>query len=228
MPRKARLVIPNVPMHLIQRGNNRCACFVAEEDYLFYLQCVEEIACKVGVDVHAYVLMTNHVHLLVTSVTREGVSQLMKLLGQRYVQYFNRMYNRSGTLWEGRFKSALVSEERYFLACQRYIELNPVRAGMVEHPAEYRWSSYAANGQGLENTLITPYLLYISLGKTALERQAVYRNLFRYQLESGLIDEIRKSTNGCVVLGSDKFADEVANLLGVRTKLGVSGRPKKQ
>jgi len=106
--------------------------------------------------------------------------------------------------------------------------LNPVRAGVVEHPAEYRWSSYAANGQGAENTLITPYLLYMSLGKTALERQTVYRNLFRYRLESGLVDKIRKSTNGCVVLGCDKFADEVADLLGVRTKLGVSGRPKKR
>lgn len=225
MPRRSRIVLPHVPMHVIQRGNNRSVCFVADEDYLFYLEHLEKIANKVGVVVHAYVLMTNHVHLLVTPESREGISSLMKRLGQRYVQYFNRMYKRSGTLWEWRFRSALVSEDAYFLGCQRYIELNPVRASMVDHPAEYRWSSYASNGQGQASSLIKAHALYMNLGRTDLERQAVYRELFRYQLDPGLVDEIRKATNGGVVLGSHRFADEVAILLGVRTKLGVSGRP---
>lgn len=138
MPRRPRLALPNVPLHIIQRGNNRQACFYAEEDYRIYLDWLREYADKTDCHVHAYVLMTNHVHLLISAARPDSPGGLMKALGQRYVQYVNRAYRRSGTLWEGRFRSCLAQEDRYLLACQRYIELNPVRANMVEHPAEYR------------------------------------------------------------------------------------------
>ena len=151
----------------------------------------------------------------------------MKALGQRYVQYVNRTYRRSGTLWEGRYRSCLTQEETYLLACQRYIELNPVRAGMVAHPAEYRWSSYRANAQGEVDMLLKAHLLYDALGADAASRQAVYRELFRYELEPGLVDEIRRATNGNYVLGNEDFAAQVTAVLGRRAAPGKSGRPRR-
>lgn len=227
MPRRARLALPGVPLHLIQRGNNRQACFFADEDYRFYLDWLAEHAGKTGCHVHTYVLMTNHVHLLVSADRAEAPGALMKALGQRYVQYVNRVYRRSGTLWEGRFRSCPIQEEAYLLACQRYIELNPVRAGMVEHPGEYRWSSYRANGQGEDNTLIRPHALYEALGLDLASRQAAYRELFRHELEPGVVDEIRRATNGNFLLGSERFAADVAATLGRRVLPGKSGRPRK-
>lgn len=147
MPRRPRLALPGIPLHLIQRGNNRQACFFAEDDYRIYLDWLTEYASKSGCRVHAYVLMTNHVHLLVSADSTTAPGALMKALGQRYVQYVNRTYLRSGTLWEGRYRSCPVDQEAYLLACQRYIELNPVRAAMVRHPADYPWSSYENRGQ---------------------------------------------------------------------------------
>ncbi len=227
MPRRARLVLPNVPLHLIQRGNNRQVCFVAEEDYRFYLDWLKAYANKTGCRIHAYVLMTNHVHLLVSSPTIDGLGAMMKALGQRYVQYVNRTYRRSGTLWEGRFRSCLTQEENYLLTCQRYIELNPVRAGLVAHPGEYRWSSYRANAQGEENALVQPHELYLALGREAAERQAAYRELFRYALEPGVVDEIRKATNGNFALGDTRFGEQITQALGRRAQPGKSGRPRK-
>ena len=148
MPRRARLVLPNVAVHIIQRGNNRQACFYTDDDYRFYLHWLDKSAEKAGCHVHAYVLMTNHVHLLISGQHGNSAAALMKALGQRYVQYVNRTYRRSGTLWEGRFRSCLTQEETYLLACQRYIELNPVRANIVAHPAEYPWSSYRGSKWG--------------------------------------------------------------------------------
>jgi len=225
MPRRARLALPNVPLHIIQRGNNRQACFYADEDYRFYLDWLCEHAAKTGCQVHAYVLMTNHVHLLVSAERLEAPGALMKALGQRYVQYVNRTYRRSGTLWEGRFRSCVTQEEDYLLACQRYIELNPVRAGMVEHPAEYRWSSYRGNAQGEPDVLLKPHSLYLALGKDAASRVAVYRELFRYELESALVDEIRRATNGNYALGNAAFATQVSMALGRRAVPGKPGRP---
>ncbi|MBP5987255.1 MAG: transposase [Azonexus sp.] len=227
MPRRPRLALPGVPLHLIQRGNNRQACFFAEEDYRFYLEWLAEYAGKTGCRVHAYGLMTNHVHLLISADNAGGTGALMKALGQRYVQYVNRVYRRSGSLWEGRFRSCPIQEEAYLLACQRYIELNPVRAGMVEHPGEYHWSSYRANGEGEENALIRPHGLYEALGQEATSRQAAYRELFRYELEPGLVDQIRRATNGNFVLGNERFATEVAAVIGRRVLPGKSGRPRK-
>ncbi|MBI4983942.1 MAG: transposase [Rhodocyclales bacterium] len=227
MPRRARLTLPGVPLHLIQRGNNRQACFFADEDYRLYLGWLADHAGKTGCRIHAYVLMTNHVHLLVSADRAEAPGALMKALGQRYVQYVNRVYRRSGTLWEGRFRSSPIQEEAYLLACQRYIELNPVRAEMVEHPGEYRWSSYRANGQGEENALVRPHALYEALGLDAASRQAAYRELFRYELEPDTVDKIRRATNGNFALGSERFAAEVSAVLGRRALPGKSGRPRK-
>jgi putative transposase len=228
MPRLPRLKLANTPLHIIQRGNNRSACFGSDEDCLFYLDHLAEISARVGVAVHAYVLMTNHVHLLVTPQDADGASQLMKRLGQRYVQYFNRCYQRTGTLWEGRFRSCLVGEENYFLGCQRYIEMNPVRAGMVAQPGDYRWSSHGANARGEASPLIRPHPVYDALGLNAEERQAAYRALFREALDPTLIEAIRRVTHGGLVLGSARFAEEVARLAGRRTQRGKAGRPFKQ
>lgn len=226
MPRRARLALPNVPLHIIQRGNNRQACFFADEDYRVYLQWFGEYATRTGCRIHAYVLMTNHVHLLISTERSESVGALLKALGQRYVQYINRSYRRSGTLWEGRFRSCLTQEETYLLSCQRYIELNPVRAGMVQHPADYRWSSYRANAQGEADALLSPHPLYEALGQDAPGRQAAYRELFCHELDPGLVDEIRDATNGNYALGNERFAKEVAESLGRRAVPGKPGRPR--
>jgi putative transposase len=178
--------------------------------------------------VHAYVLMTNHVHLLLSPGAPGSVGALMKALGQRYVQAINRRYRRSGTLWEGRFRSCPTHDETYLLTCQRYIELNPVRAAMVAHPADYRRSSYRANAQGEINALVQPHDLYLALGRDAVERQQAYRELFRNQLDPGLIDEIRKATNGNFALGNQRFAEQIADALRRRVVPGKAGRPRKQ
>ena len=227
MPRRPRVILPDNPLHIIQRGNNRQACFAADEDYCFYLDWLKEYSVKTGCSIHAYVLMTNHVHLLLSCASSEGAGALMKALGQRYVQYVNRTYRRSGTLWEGRFRSCLAQEDTYFLVCQRYIELNPVRAEMVSHPGEYRWSSYRANAQGEANMLLSPHPLYLALGADAIARQAAYRELFRFELEPALVDSIRQATNGNFVLGDGRFGDQVARALGRRVMPGKSGRPRK-
>ena len=227
MPRRARLMLPNVPVHLIQRGNNRQACFFADEDFAFYLEWFKSYADKTGCLIHAYVLMTNHVHMLVSASSADGVGLMMKALGQRYVQYVNRTYRRSGTLWEGRFRSCLTQEDAYLLACMRYIELNPVRAQMVAHPGEYRWSSYRANAQGEGNVLLQPHAVYGALGGDSASRQAAYRDLFRYELEPGLVDEIRKATHGNFALGDARFAAQIAHTLGRRVQRAKAGRPRK-
>ena len=169
-------------------------------------------------------------HLLLTPEDGDGPSQVMKQLGLRYVQYVNRVnrsYRRSGTLWEGRFRSCLVGEEDYFFGCHRFFELNPVRAGMVEHPGEYPWSSYGHNAQGEMNQLIRPHPLYQQLGADAESRQEAYREFFRYQLDPGLVDKIRTATNGGFVLGSERFQEEIAAMVGRRTWRGSPGRPVK-
>ncbi|MEI7432114.1 MAG: transposase [Betaproteobacteria bacterium] len=225
MPRRARLILPEIPLHIIQRGNNRAVCFRAEEDFFFYLDWLARAAHDTGCAIHAFCLMTNHVHLLLSSPSPDGPGAMMKMLGQRYVQYFNRAYRRSGTLWEGRFRSCLLQEEGYLLECHRYIELNPVRAAMVEHPAMYRWSSYRANAQGEASLLLRPHSLYTLLGKTPEERQAAYRELFRYQLDPGLVDQLRSATNGNYALGNERFLQEMAEALGQRVTRGKAGRP---
>ena len=226
MARRARIILPGVPQHIIQRGNNRQACFYAEEDYRFYLACVEKAAVKYDCAVHAYVLMTNHVHMLVTSPQAYGISQMMQSVGRRYVRYINQTYQRSGTLWEGRFKASLVQDEGYLLACYRYIELNPVRAAMVEGPGDYKWSSYHSNAYGKADAIVTPHEQYLMLGSDTEQRQRRYRELFRHHIDDKLLHEIREAVNQELVLGNERFKDEIEQMLKRRVRPGKPGRPK--
>ena len=228
MPRRARIALADVPLHVIQRGNNRQACFFADDDYAYYLDQLKQCAQRAGCAIHAYVLMTNHVHLLLTPHEAEAAGRLMKLLGQRYVQHVNRLYRRSGTLWEGRFRSCIVQDDAYLLGCSRYIELNPVRAGMVAAPSVYRWSSYQVNALGETDSLIEPHPIYTALGKQAQERQAAYEALFIETFDAGLVSDIRRATNGNFALGNARFQAEVTAALGRRAMPGESGRPRKQ
>jgi putative transposase len=170
--------------------------------------------------------MTNHVHLLLSSGNTTGPSFLMRRLGQHYVQYFNRRHTRTGTLWEGRFRSCLVEDERYLLICQRYIELNPVRAGMVDDPEHYRWSSHRANAFGAEDPLVTPHLIYAGLGRHERERRAAYRDLFKEVLSDQLLEQIRHASNGNAPLGPKAFVDDISRKHGRPDGLGRRGRPK--
>jgi putative transposase len=226
MSRHPRLILPAVPLHIIQRGNNRGPCFAGTADFLVYLTLLRQYAAETACDVHAYVLMTNHVHLLLSTSNRTGPSVLMRRLGQHYVQYFNRRHGRSGTLWEGRFRSCLVDSQRYLLVCQRYIELNPVRARMVETPGAYPWSSYRANAFGADDPLVTPHLAYIGLGAHDVDRRAAYRNLFLEELSEQLLAEIRRTGNSNRPLGPASFVDEVANTVGRRPVQRRRGRPR--
>ncbi len=227
MPRQPRYDLPGLPQHVIQRGNNRQAVFFEQGDCVRYLDDVDAVAQQVGVAIHAFVLMTNHVHLLVTPNDKGGISRLMQGMGRRYVGYVNGRYKRSGTLWEGRYKASLVDDEAYLLACMRYIELNPVRAGMVDHPGDYRWSSYATNARGATALLrLAPHERYLALGRDAASRQRAYRALFRHALAAEQVHEIRQMANSCLVLGNDRFRQQIAALTGQRTVLGKAGRPR--
>lgn len=223
MARLPRLCLPRVAQHIIQRGTNRQACFASEADFAAYAHWLEESARKNHVAIHAFVLMTNHVHMLVTPQTAEGVSQMMQTLGRHYVRYFNYTYDRTGTLWEGRFKSCVVDSETYLLACQRYIELNPVRAGIVDSPSDYTWSSYRANGLGQTIKLWTPHDIYQRLGITKEARIAAYRALFATQLDPSTLKAIRSATNKGMALGNDKFKREIEALTGRRVTPGKRG-----
>ena len=228
MPRRPRIIVPGTPLHIIQRGNNRQDCFFADEDYLLYLAWLKDYAKSTKCAIHAYALMTNHVHLLLTPKRKDSAGNLMKRLGQRYVQYVNRTYQRSGTLWEGRFRSCIVQPETYLFTCQHYIEMNPVRTGMVEHPEEYQWSSYAINAHGEQSKLIKPHSLYKKLGKKKKERQKAYQKLFGHELDTVKLDQIRKATNGGFSLGDESFHAQMSTKLGRRVTPGKAGRPKKK
>ena len=225
MPRRARLSVAGIAWHIIQRGGNRAVCFYAEEDYRRYLDDLAEQSRRFGCLIHAYVLMTNHVHLLLTPENTDSAGLMMKHLGQRYVQYINRSYERTGTLWEGRFRSCLTQSEDYVLACYRYIELNPVRAAMVRHPRDYRWTSFHANGDGRKDALITPHDQYLRLARTVETRQERYRALFKAHLDPALIGQIRSATNGNYALGGKRFEEQIARMLKRRVARGKAGRP---
>lgn len=226
MPRRPRVHLDDVPLHIVQRGHNREPCFYSEDDYHSYLHWLGKALAETGCALHAYVLMTNHVHLLLTPKKAAAVSQLVISLGRRYVQYINRTYRRSGTLWDSRYKSSLVQVEAYLLTCQRYIELNPVRAAMVEDPAHYRWSSYRANGLGQPDTRLTPHELYRALGPNEQERQAAYRALFRAHLDRDAIDDIRLALNQNQPLGNERFYAKIEQMTGIRRETKPRGRPR--
>jgi REP-associated tyrosine transposase len=221
-------MLPGVAVHVIHRGNNRAECFFRNEDRSFYLFHLNRLLPRVDCRLHAYCLMSNHLHLLLTAETTTGCGLLMKAIAQLHAQYINKNYARSGYLWESRFKSCLVESEDYVLACYRYIELNPVRAGMVSRPSEYPWSSYAANAMGHASLLIAPHEEYLALGRDPHERQAVYRDLFGSLLGAERVAEIRSATNGGYVLGSPGFKRAVARVVGRAVEKGSAGRPVRE
>jgi putative transposase len=214
MSRHPRPVFKNVPLHIVQRGNNRNPCFFSPLDYHVYLAMLAQSAAEFGCSVHAYVLMTNHVHILASPSEVTSPALMMKGLGERYVPYANRRYGRYGTLWQGRYQSCLVDSEQYFLVCQRYIELNPVRAGLVSDPADYEWSSYKANAHGTTNKLVTPHPVYTGLGTEICQRQSNYRALFQDAIPELLLEQVRHATNRNGAFGSPQFVDEIGSVLG--------------
>lgn len=216
MPRRPRLVLPDVPLHIIQRGNNRQPCFVAESDYLVYLDHLQRAALGAQCDIHAYVLMGNHVHLLATPATTGSAAAMMKSVGERYVRYFNSRHHRTGTLWDGRFKSCLIHDETYLLECYRYIELNPVRAGLVAQPSDYRWSSYRANAFGASDRAVTPHCIFDALASDTDGRHAAYRALVEEGIAEHAVEVLRDATNHNYVCGSDDFVIGVEDALGLR------------
>ncbi|WP_022962860.1 transposase [Halopseudomonas pelagia] len=228
MARRRRISHPGIAQHLIQRGNNRQVCFANEADMVTYGQWLRDYSAKYGVAIHAWVFMTNHVHILATPEGADSIALMMQALGRQYVRYFNARYHRTGTLWEGRYRSCLVDSDAYLLQCQRYIEMNPVRAAMVCSPREYRWSSYHTNAHGKASQLVTPHALYQQLGKTPEDRQLAYRALFVEQLAVELIETISQATLSGLALGNDRFKSQIESLTGQSVQSGKTGRPAKQ
>lgn len=226
MPRQNRLVIPEVPLHITQRGNNRLRCFFDADDYRMYLRILYAAALRAECQVHAYVLMSNHVHLLVSPSDEHGPALLMKSLGERYVQYVNRRHTRTGTLWEGRYHSCLVPCETYLMVCHRYIELNPVRACVVTKPVDYPWSSYCHNAHGHTSKLLTHHELYSRLGNDGASRQAAYRGLFDEIIGADALHNLRKATNRNAVLGSVASFHQYPQLMARSLMRKPVGRPR--
>lgn len=216
MARLPRFVLPGYPQHVIQRGNNRQRILLDEPDYWFLWERLQAAADKFRCDVHAYALMPNHFHLLMTPWQDDGIGKLMQYVGRYYVQYFNRRYDRTGTLWEGRYRATLLDPGAYLLLCSRYVELNPVRAGFVDDPRSYDWSSYGFNATGREDGLVTPHAEYQKLGRSQRARQSAYRRTFSQPIEEGMLTQIRGATNKAWVLGGDAFCRDLEGQLNRR------------
>jgi len=228
MARLGRYFVADQPLHVIQRGNNRQPIFFEDENYIRYRGWLAEAAADYGCAVHAYVLMTNHVHLLVTPQKKNSLPRLMQSLGRRYVRSINAEYGWTGTLWEGRYRAAPIDSGEYFLACCRYIELNPVRARLAAHPRDYPWSSYPAHALGKPDALVADHPLFRRLGRSIAERQKGYRALFRSKLDEDFIEELRAATNGGWALGDRRFQREIAKAAKRRVAPLPKGRPPKR
>jgi putative transposase len=216
-----------MPTHVMQRGHNREPVFFDDQDYLEYLKILKRVADACHCTIHAYVLMTNHIHLLLTPRNGEAISRLFQECGRQYVGYINRTYRRRGTLWEGRHKGMLVESERYLLLCMRYIELNPVRAGMVAQPQHYRWSSYAANALGEDNCIVSPHDEYLRLGQTHPQRREAYRALFDAELTAKALDRIRNCARSGTPMGNKGFKEQIEKTLKRKVGWEKRGRPVK-
>jgi len=229
MARQPRFILPNYPQHVIQRGNNRNVIFHVPGDYYFFLEKLKLASEKHGCLIHAYILMTNHVHLLVTPLQENSISKMQQMVGRYYVQYFNKRYHRSGTLWEGRYKATLIDNEKYFLTCARYIEMNPVRAGMVQYPGDYLWSSYHYNALGKDDALIHPHDQYLALGSTKEKRLHAYQLMYKMPIAEKTIEYIRDATNKAWILGDVAFTKTITPQINRRaSKLSKGGDLKSQ
>jgi putative transposase len=225
MPRKPRFFVPGTAVHAVQRGHNKAAVFFDDFDYLEYLRCLKAESETSGCAVHAYVLMTNHVHLLLTPQAPNSVGRLFQSLGRHYVRYVNQTYDRKGSLWEGRYKGNIVESQRYLLACMRYIEMNPVRAGMVDIPARYRWSSYSRNALGVSNAIVRLHEEYLALSHDAAGRESAYRAFFDKNPGGDELDLLRASMQSGTPLGNDKFKAQVEAAMGRKVGMLKRGRP---
>ena len=228
MPRKPRFFLPDIPSHIVQRGHSREPVFFEDNDYYAYLNWLGDAAERYDCAIHAYVLMTNHIHILATPKDKQGISQMMQYIGRKYVPYINYTYGTSGSIWEGRYKASLIHDEEYLLTCMWYIELNPVRANMVNNPNQYRWSSYRANAQGKENKLITPHPIYLALGKAKADRLEAYRALFKAHIDNEDIKDIRAAWQTGTPLGNDYFKEKIERKLKSKVGQARRGRPSKR
>jgi putative transposase len=225
MARLPRLTVPGYPHHIIQRGNDRQAIFAGADDYEFLLTLIYENAQKFGVAVHAYVLMTNHFHLLATPAEQDGLPMMMQAVGRRYVRYFNDRQSRSGTLWEGRYRSTLIDSDRYLLACMAYIDLNPVRAGLVREARDYLWSSHRHYIGQRSDKLVSPHSLFWALGNTPFAREAAYADLVRGGLALSMQADLTRSVLSGWALGSPDFVAELQKRTARRVTKAQAGRP---
>ena len=228
MARLPRYFVKNVPQHIILRGNNREVIFANDEDCLFFRDALKDAAKRNGLAIHAYVFMTNQVHLLASPATEESIPKTLQSLGRRYVQYFNFRYRRTGTLWEGRYRATIVEAETYLFECMRYIELNPVRAGMLNHPSEHAWSSYQANAGMIIDPLVKPHRLYRGLGTDDEKRHEAYRALVQAPMDAQMLKTIRDSTNKGWAMGGGRFKSKIETLTERRVDPLPKGRPKRE
>lgn len=227
MPRQIRFQLAEIAHHVVQRGHNRQPVFFADEDHSYYLECLSDAAQRFGCRIHAYVLMPNHVHLLVTPSQPSGISRMMQSVGRRYVRYINFRHLRTGTLWEGRYRASLVSGGEYLLRCYRHIETNPVRALLAGDPADYRWSSCRHNLLGKPDFCVSPHPDFLALGAQARERQLAYRALLQAPLDNDALRQIRSALLGSRAYGSPQFEKELEALLQRRITPARRGRPPK-
>jgi len=226
MPRPTRIDLPGVPQHLVARGNNKTALFHDDVDRRVFLRYIEEAALACRCDVHAFVLMTNHVHLLATGHENGAISRMMQAIGRRYGRYANRAHGRTGTLFEGRFKGSLIDSDRYLFTCMRYIELNPVRAGMVRQPGEYDWSSFRHNA-GVEHfSWLVPRGEYQSLGKDRSQRAGAYRALFAEPIADADLEALRCHARKGEAVGGDEFLARIEAVLKRPVRVASPGRPR--
>ena len=227
MARLPRLVIPNQPHHLIQRGVDRQAIFRETEDYVNFLARLREAAKQYKVAIHAYVLMTNHVHLLATPSDAEGLARMMQWVGRFYVPYFNQKYGRVGTLWQGRYRATVIDSERSFMLCSCYIDQNPVRAGIVATAGEYPWSSYLHHVGVKADPLVVDHALYWALGNTPFDREAAYKQMAEQALTSDQARQLADATNKGWPLGTEKFKSSLEKQGTLRVRPAKRGRPFK-
>ncbi len=226
MPRKPRFFLPGIPVHIVQRGYSLEPVFFEDDDYRAYLDWMSEAAQRYHCTLHAYVLMTNHVHILATPQDKKGISRMMQYIGRHYVPYINATYGASGSIWEGRYKASLINDEHYLFTCMRYIELNPVRANLARSPGHYRWSSYRTNAQGKTDELITTHPLYAALGRNRAARQKAYKALFKAPVDDADLKDIRDALQTGTPLGNTHFRKKIERKLKCKVGQAIRGRPK--
>jgi putative transposase len=227
MARLRRLSLAGIPAHIRIRGNDRQDIFRTEGDRIYFHRCLVEVSRRCGLAVHAYVFMPNHVHLVATGQTDDAPSKAIQCMGRRYVSYFNYLHGRTGTLWEGRFRSCPIETDRYLLACHRYVELNPVRAGLAGQPGESVWSSFRCNAWGVEDDLVTPHSLYMELGGTESRRRSAYLRLFEGVLGEEVLSAIRHAADRGWALGGDEFCERLGLTASRPTVPRKAGRPRR-